>query len=111
MHTTHPVHLPQRVTQGMMIMLLLSLTILTTACGGDPQVQQQASQNKTKLDALIQHAQQIGVPASILNPIVKKELQLSSTSAPFTLFNDQPDTDYYKNQANQYASLLGQTQS
>jgi len=89
---------------------LLSITVLTTACGGDPQAQQAANQNKTQLDSAIQNAQHIGVPASSLNPILKKEQTLNSTSAPFSLFNGQSATDYYRNQAKQYQQLLSQTQ-
>jgi lipoprotein-anchoring transpeptidase ErfK/SrfK len=111
MHKMHLVHKPQRVAQAMLVMLLLGLTVLTTACGGDPQAQQSASQNKAQLDQMIQHAQQIGVPAASLTPIVKKEQQLNNSSAPFSLFNDQADTNYYKNQANQYSKLTVQTQN
>ena len=110
MRKTRPVHMPLRLAQAMLVMSILGLTVLTTACGGDPQAQQSASQNKAQLDQLIQHAQQIGVPASTLSPILKKEQQLSNSSAPFTLFNDQPDTNYYQKQANQYHGLQVQTQ-
>src|SRR5437868_3379184 len=105
MRKTSPVHMPLRLAQAMLVMSILGLTVLTTACGGDPQAQQSASQNKVQLDQLIQHAQQIGVPASTLSPILKKEQQLSNSSAPFTLFNDQPDTNYYQKQTNQYHGL------
>src|SRR5437588_1573363 len=91
-------------------MLVLGMTLLTSACGGDPKVQQQASQNKTQLDQLLQHARSLGVPASTLAPIMKQEQQLSNTSAPFSPFNDQTDTNYYQNQSSQYAKLIGQTQ-
>jgi hypothetical protein len=111
MYKTHIVHIPQRVTQMTLVMLLLSLTFMLAACGGDPQAQQQANHNKAQLDQTIQHAQQIGVPASGLNPILKQEKQLSSSGAPLSPFNDQPITDYYKNLANHYANLLSQTQA
>jgi L,D-transpeptidase catalytic domain len=111
MYKTHFVHVPRRVTQATLVMLLLSLTFMIAACGGDPQAQQQANHNKAQLDQTIQHAQQIGVPASALNPILKQEKQLSSSSAPFSPFNDQPITNYYKNQANLYVNLLSQTQA
>jgi hypothetical protein len=111
MYKTHFVHVPRRVTQATLVMLLLSLTFMIAACGGDPQAQEQANHNKAQLDQTIQHAQQIGVPASALNPILKQEKQLSSSSAPFSPFNDQPITSYYKNQANLYAHLLSQTQA
>lgn len=110
MSNTYTVHLPQRMAQAMLVVLLVGLTVLTSACGGDPQAQQQASQDKTQLDQLTQQAQKIGVPTALLNPILKQYQQLSSTSAPFSLFNDQPATDYYKNLATQYAKLTGQTQ-
>jgi hypothetical protein len=110
MRKTHPVPLPHRVTQVLLVMLVLSLTVLISACGGDPKVQQQASQNKTQLDQLLQHARSIGVPDSVVAPVVKQEQQLNSTSAPFSPFNDQTDTNYYQNQAGQYAKLIGQTQ-
>jgi hypothetical protein len=103
-------HVSRRVTQAMLVMLVLSLTILTSACGGNAQTQQQASQDKTQLDLLTSNAQTIGVPATLLSPILKQEQQLSSTGAPFSLFSDQPATDYYSKLANQYAKLLGQTQ-
>jgi hypothetical protein len=100
----------QRTPQKVLVALLLSITVLISACGGDPKVQQSSDQYKSQLDAAIQHAQQIGVPASSLSPILKKEQTLNSTSAPFSPFNDQPDTDYYRNQATQYHQLLTQTQ-
>ena len=110
MHKTPSVRVPQRVTQTLLMALLLGITVLTSACGADPQVQQSANQHKTQLDSTIQHAQQIGVPASSLNPILKKEQTLNSSSAPFSLFNGQAATDYYRTQATQYQQLLTQTQ-
>src|SRR6266704_1635327 len=110
MRKTRPLHMPQRLAQAMLVMFLLGLIVLTTACGGDPRAQQSASQNKVQLDQLIQRAQQIGVPASTFSPVLKKEQQLSNSSAPFTLFNDQPDTNYYQKQANQYHELQMQMQ-
>ncbi|MGI9057129.1 MAG: L,D-transpeptidase [Ktedonobacteraceae bacterium] len=107
---TPSVRVPQRVTQTLLVALLLGITVLTSACGADPQVQQSANQHKTQLDSTIQHAQQIGVPASSLNPILKKEQTLNSSSAPFSLFNGQPATDYYRTQATQYQQLLTQAQ-
>ena len=110
MHNTHSIGMRQRVTHMLFAVAVLGIIVLTSACGGNPQVQQSANTNKTQLDAAIQNAQHIGVPASSLNPILKKEQALSSTSAPFSPFNDQPDTDYYSKQAKQYQQLLSQTQ-
>ncbi|GAC1401081.1 MAG: hypothetical protein NVS4B12_18130 [Ktedonobacteraceae bacterium] len=99
-----------RVARGIPVLLLLSLVLLTSACGGDSTTQQLASKNKSTLDASLQHAQNVGVPASLLAPIQKQEQQLSSTSAPFTPFNDTLDTDYYHNLTTRYAQLNVQTQ-
>ena len=93
------------------VVCLLSMIMLTSACGGSPQSQQQASQSKTQLDQLILHAQQIGVPAKDLAPIQRQEQQLSSTGAPFSPFNDQPDTNFYRRLATQYYALQQQLQT
>src|SRR5438034_3457760 len=87
------------------ISLALLAMLLLSACGGNPQTQQKANQSKTKLDSLIAHAQGIGVPTATLQPILVQEGQLSSTSAPVTLFNDQPATDYYANLTQRYQTL------
>jgi hypothetical protein len=87
------------------ISLALLAMLLLSACGGNPQTQQKANQSKTKLDSLIAHAQSIGVPAATLQPVLVQEAQLSSTSAPITLFNDQPATDYYANLTRRYQTL------
>ena len=109
MRENHPGHLPLQVSKLLLVALLLGVII--SACGGSPQSQQAANQSKAQLDAAIQHAKQIGIPNSVLASIVHKESQLSSTGAPFAWFNDQPDTDYYMSQANQYHALLVQTQN
>src|SRR5579863_8029933 len=101
---------PQRAGLVMLVGLLLVLALATTGCGGSPQSQQQATQSKAKLDSTLQHAKDIGVPASSLQPIMSKEQKLSSTSAPFTLFDDSSDTSYYLSQANNYNQLLAQLQ-
>src|SRR6266581_4036150 len=87
------------------ISVVLLAMLLLSACGGNPQTQQKANQSKTQLDSLIAHAQTIGVPAATLQPILVQEAQLSSTSAPITLFSDQPATDYYANLTRRYQML------
>ena len=87
------------------IALLLLLSLLLSACGGNPQMQQQAVANKAALDRLIVHAQSIGVPASLLFPVQQQEAQLSATSAPIGLFSDQSTNDYYSNLAQRYQAL------
>jgi hypothetical protein len=101
MHKVRSIRLAQALSAG----VLIGMMLLTTACGGSARSQQQASQNKAKLDQTLQHAKSIGVPASALQPILKQEQQLSSTGAPFTFLNDQPATDYYNNIATRYQQL------
>ncbi|GAC1398897.1 MAG: hypothetical protein NVSMB49_07820 [Ktedonobacteraceae bacterium] len=84
-------------------MLLLSL--LLSACGGNPQLQQQANTNKASLDAALARAKDIGVPDTMVQPIVHQENQLRATNEPVTMFSDQPATDYYTNLAQRYHIL------
>lgn len=84
---------------------ILSLfAVLLSACG-DPQTQQQASASKANLDALLVHAQAIGVPASLLLPVAQQEAQVSSSNAPLALLSNQPVTQYYSNLSQRYQFL------
>jgi len=82
--------------------------LLLSACNGDSQLQQRASQEKKDLDKLITHAQNIGVPNSLLKPIIAQENALSQTNEPISLFSAQPDNDYQQNLAKSYKRLLVQ---
>jgi len=84
------------------------VTLLLSACGGDPQTQQQANKSKADLNNLISHAQSIGVPDAMLKPIIQQEDQLSNTNAPITIFSGQPATDYYSNLTQRYQFLAVQ---
>src|SRR5260221_7392143 len=101
MRTRNPIHISQSILGG----VLIGMMLLVTACGGSPQSQQQANQNKAKLDQTIQHAKAIGAPGSALQPILKQQQQLSSTGAPFSPFNYQTDTYYYTNLATRHQQL------
>jgi lipoprotein-anchoring transpeptidase ErfK/SrfK len=87
---------------ALLVMLLLS------GCNGNTRMQQQAAQNRANLNQAIAHARSIGVPAAMLNPIVEQAAQLGQAPAPFTLFSDQPATDYYSNLAQRYQLLTVQ---
>jgi len=94
------------VSKGMLIFSLgILLAMLLSACNSNPQLQQQENQNKVELDNAIIHAQSIGVPTSMLQPIISQENQLTQTNAPIGLFNDQPVNEYYSNVAQRYATL------
>src|SRR5579863_5686686 len=92
------------LVSAMLVMLFLS------ACGGDPQAQQQASQSKSAFDNELAHARSIGIPVNMLTPITNQATQLNATSAPFGLFNDQSVTSYNTNIAQRYQMLTLETQ-
>jgi len=81
------------------VSIFLVIMLLLSACGADPQTQQQANNSKTDLDRLISQAQSIGVPGTMLKPIIQQEAALTHSSAPLTIFSGQPATDYYNNLA------------
>ena len=98
-----------RAKNGILFVCLVMLvTLLLSACGGDPQTQQQAVKSKADLDNLISQAQSIGVPDATLKPIIQQEDQLSNTNAPLTVFSGQPATDYYSNLTQRYQLLAVQ---
>jgi L,D-transpeptidase-like protein len=98
-----------RAKNGILIVCIIMLAaLLLSACGSDPQTQQQANKSKADLDALISHAQSIGVPDATLKTIIQQENQLSNTHAPITLFSGQPATDYYSNLTQRYQFLAVQ---
>ena len=99
-----------RLVQAVMVGLVVAFVLVTSGCGGSQQSQQQATQSKAQLDSALNHARAIGVPSSYLSSILAKEQQLNSTSAPSTLFDDTPATNYYVSQAKQYQQLATQVQ-
>ena len=100
-----------RSTHIMLTGMLVGMMLLITACGGSSQSQAQLNQNKAKLDQTLQHARSIGIHQSALQSIIKQEQQLSSTRAPFSLFNDQPATDYNTKLASNYQQLETQAEA
>lgn len=91
---------------GAITFFTLALVLLfVSACGGNPQAQQQADASKIAFNDEIAHAQSIGIPSPMLAPIISQAAALSGTSAPFTLFNDQPVTQYNQNLAQRYSML------
>jgi hypothetical protein len=96
----------RRVSKGMLTLtVMMLLTLLLSACNGNPQLQQQMSQNKANLDSSLSRARSIGVPDSMLQAITAQEDQLGNTNAPSGLLSDQPVNDYYSNLTQRYAML------
>jgi lipoprotein-anchoring transpeptidase ErfK/SrfK len=99
-----------RIAQILLAGAIVGVMLLTSACGGDSHLQQQASQARTQLDQQIKHAQSIGVPASALQPITQQEGTLNNSSAPFSMFDDSPINSYYRNQTSSYQQLSSKLQ-
>jgi hypothetical protein len=99
-----------RLASVMLALVMLSMLASLTACGGDPAARQQAEQKQASFDRSIQHARAIGVPSSSLTSLLQQEQRLKATSAPLTLFDDRPATDYYHNLATRYTQLQTQLQ-
>lgn len=90
--------------------ILTLLLLLLSACGSSAQNDLQVTQNKTALNSAIAQALHVGVPMSMLQPIVQQETQLSSTSAPVALFSNQNTNNYYNNLSQRYQMLTVQAQ-
>jgi L,D-transpeptidase catalytic domain len=90
---------------------ILLFAVLFSACSGAALAQQKATSTKSHLDRLLAHAREIGLPNSMLQPIVRQEQHISRTQAPLTLFSDQPTIDYYGNLARRYQVLAVEVSS
>jgi len=98
-------HVRQRANKASLALIAAMFVMLLLSACGNPQTQQQAGQNKAALDSTLAQAQSIGVPGSMLQPILHQEEQLNQTSAPFGLFNDQSVNEYYTNLSQRYDLL------
>ena len=96
----------RRIGRGALALAsMLLVMLLLSACNGDPQAQQQAKQNKDAFSNEVAHAQGIGVPDTMLAPILNQAKALGNTSAPLGLFNDQSVTNYNSNLSQRYQML------
>ena len=78
---------------------LLLLALVASACGADPS-QAQAQRNRAQLDAELRHAQQMGIPRSMLRPVMTAERKTAAGAG---------DWGYsYQNAAASYARLYTQ---
>lgn len=99
-----------RAIQVLLAGVLAGVLLLTSACGGDSHLQQQASSAHAQLDQQIQHAENIGIPVSSIQTIIDQEQVLNKSSAPFSMFDDTPANTFYKNQTSSYQQLLSKLQ-
>src|SRR5436305_8942974 len=114
MQLSHPVWLRLQKAQGILVLLLISSSLFLSACGGNPRVRRDADSAQARFMQMLQHAQQIGVPAAPLHDIFLQQQQLLASSAPFNIFglsNDQATDDYYHNLGTRYTQLTSQVQT
>ena len=97
MNRSHPTGTRSRMVPIFLtILAVLSTLLCTSACGSDTSPEQQlARRSQVQLEKALQHASQIGVPASLLLPIQEKEQALARSRAPFALFDQRPVQDYF----------------
>jgi lipoprotein-anchoring transpeptidase ErfK/SrfK len=106
----HPVKTCPRIAQAILALLLVGMTLLMSACGKESQAQQIAHWNQVRFDQQLKYAQRIGVPASLLQPLLQREQQLANSHPPFNLFSDVPAETYYHNLTTTYPLLVSQLQ-
>lgn len=111
MRTPPSIGMPVRLAQMTLTALLLGTVLMVSACGSDAPLQQQVNKNQAQFDSLLQHAQAIGVPSSLLQPVMSQEQSLNQTHAPFSLFNNQNANEYYSNVSTRYQQLTVQLQA
>jgi lipoprotein-anchoring transpeptidase ErfK/SrfK len=86
-----------RRPQWWLATLAVGLMLFLSACGSLTPKGQQAQQEKAKLDAMLNQAAAIGVPAALLAPIRQQEQQIGSQAQAPGLFGDStPDSTYQK---------------
>ena len=97
-----------RSRQVLLFLLFLAILLLTSACGGDAQIRQRATGSQARFARLLQHAEQIGIPVSMLQPVLQRQEQLTSTGAPFNPFDEQAINNYYSDLNHNYDRLTVQ---
>jgi hypothetical protein len=88
----------------MALLIVVVVTMTLAACGSDPN-QEAAQQNKARLDNELKHARTtLGLPDSMLDPIVTQENQISSGEGGFN-YNYQDAAANYTLLFNQLVSM------
>ena len=89
----------------------LGLLLFLSACGSLSPAGQQTQQYKAALDAQLAQAQQIGVPQSMLAPLLQQENRVAQGVAPVGLFGDKNPDSAYQNASISYQVLLAEVQN
>ncbi len=92
---------------GLLLLALLFIAEIASY-NGTTNARQQAAQAKMQLDNQLQHALDIGVPSSYLQPLFTQEEQVSDGTSLLALLHNQFVAGYYQRQAVQYHALLTQ---
>ncbi len=89
----------------------LSLLLFLNSCGSLSPAGQQAQQIKAALDAALAHAQQIGVPQSMLTPIQQQEQRVAQGATSTGLFGDTTPESAYRDASTSYQVLLAEVKN
>lgn len=93
---------------GLILLVLVPLAGTVFDHGRYAHAQQQAQLDKARLDQMIQHARDIGVPDALLQPLVSQENQPGAMERLLTLFPNPSGTNVYQQQARLYQQLQKQ---
>jgi hypothetical protein len=86
-------------TRSIFYAALLLLALVASACGADPSMAQ-AQRNRGQLDAELHHAQQMGIPRSMLQPVMTAERKTAAGAGGWGYS--------YQRAAASYSRLYGQ---
>lgn len=95
----------QWTMRAILSVMLLAVFLLTSACGGNAQIRQRATGGQARFMKQLQHAEQIGIPSSMLQPVLQRQDQLAHMSPPSNPFDDQALNGYYNGLSNSYDRL------
>ncbi|HEY7127651.1 MAG TPA: L,D-transpeptidase [Ktedonobacterales bacterium] len=97
-----------RRLQWWLAILAVGLMLFLSACGSLTPKGQQAQQEKAKLDAMLNNAASIGVPAALLTPIRQQEQKVANQAQSPGLFGDSTPDSTYQSIISSYQTLEAQ---
>ncbi len=112
MATSHPMQKRRRRRIALLLLALLlpisGILLFTQMFGSSARMRQKAEEDRVHFTQAVQQAQKLGMPDSLLQPLLAQQQQLSSSSAPFSLFNPGGADEYYRALALNYQKLAAQ---
>jgi hypothetical protein len=110
MRTSYPVQVRSRL-KPVLVLVLLTVLLSTSACSGDAQVRQRSLANQRQFQQELSLARQQGMTDAVLQSVLQQAQQLQSSQPPFSPFSDQPVNNYYRSLSARYGNLARQLQT